>query len=98
MATINISTETLKKWGAITLIVTNLFATGVAVSYLRWRHNTKPAFALLDFDINDRLPQIKQRAARRQAEIAAAAAAAGAQADAAATPATPAPAPTPEKK
>jgi hypothetical protein len=69
--TINFSFEKFKKVGAVALILTNLFATGVAVSYVRWRYKADPVFALVEWDVNDRLPEMRQRYLQRQAEEAA---------------------------
>jgi hypothetical protein len=88
--TINVSFEQLKRVGAIALIATNLFTFGVAVSYLRWRHGANPVFARMEFDLNDRLPQIKQRF------LAAQAAAAAREAAAAKAAVAPEPTPAPE--
>lgn len=87
--TVNISFEKIKKAGAIALIATNLFATYAALDYVRWRRASKDAFELLEFDINDRLPQIKARVLAKQAE------AAQRQADAAKAASVPPPAPVP---
>jgi hypothetical protein len=86
MAQITISFKQIKKWGAYVLVATNLFAAGVAVNYLYYRHRTEPVFATMEFDLNDRLPQIRQRLLAKQAAVAAAAARA---AEAPAAPAEP---------
>jgi hypothetical protein len=44
------------------------------VNYCWYRHRTEPVFATMEFDLNDRLPQIRQRLLAKQAVAAAAAA------------------------
>jgi hypothetical protein len=69
--TINISFEHLKKVGSVALIALNLFSAGAAVSYVLWRRAATPVFARMEWDLNDRMPQIKQRFLAWQAAEAA---------------------------
>ena len=88
---ITVNFETLKKIGAVALVVTNLVGFAAGVHYLNFRRTADPVFQVMEFDLNSRQAEIKAKYQALQQQIV--------DAQVKAAPPTPAPAPaTPPAK
>lgn len=72
--TINVEKDSLKRFGAVLVVLAVLFNVYAGVSYLRYRATLDPFLGVVQFDINSRAPEIQarwQEAQKRQQAAAA---------------------------
>lgn len=56
---IELSFEGAKKIGRVFLVTANLLAFGAAAHYVHYRYTSRDFFEVLEFDVNNRLPDIR---------------------------------------